>query len=143
MSHGPSAGNPMAGTHAELAQTLPAVTSSVPVLRHAVAQFAREAGATGAALENLRLAVSEAVTNAVVHAYADQDEPGPVSLTACILGATIDVTVSDAGCGLIPRVDSPGLRLGLPLMAHAADTLAMQPAPGGGTELRMSFWLKR
>ena len=139
---GPLADNP-ASAHAELAHTLSAAPSSIALLRHAVAQFAREGGANDAALEDLALAVSEAVTNAVIHAYADEDEPGPVTLTACVSDATIDVTVSDIGRGLRPRIDSPGAGLGLPLIAQMADSMTMRCAPGSGTELRMSFGLKR
>ena len=49
------------------------------------------------------------------------------------------VTVSDDGCGMVPRLDSPGLGVGLPFIAHTADTLDIDHNDSGGTELRMTF----
>jgi two-component sensor histidine kinase len=51
------------------------------------------------------------------------------------------VQVADEGGGLAPRVDSPGLGLGLILIAQACDELDIIKREGGGTELRMRFGL--
>jgi nitrate/nitrite-specific signal transduction histidine kinase len=51
----------------------------------------------------------------------------------------VSVTVSDDGVGMMPRLDSPGLGVGLPFIADTADTLDIGSTEGGGTELRMSF----
>jgi serine/threonine-protein kinase RsbW/stage II sporulation protein AB (anti-sigma F factor) len=83
--------------------------------------------------------VSEAVTNAVVHAYAGAAEPGEVRLCARVDGDRVHVTISDDGCGMLPRLDSPGLGVGLPFIAHSTDTLDIGRNDSGGTELRMSF----
>src|SRR4051812_37894487 len=114
---------------------------AVPARRRAGVQFAAGAGAGAAALDGLRLAVSEAVTNVILHAYPDREEPGPVELTAALEGAELFVTVRDEGTGMTPRIDSPGLGLGLPLIAQTAHSLEVRPAPSGGTEMRMSFRL--
>lgn len=124
---------------APLSRTLPAVPESAPRLRRAVTQFATALGATGATLEKIGLAVSEAVSNVVVHAYADRDQPGPVSVTAKLHAGSLHVTVSDEGSGMVPRLNSPGLGLGLPLISQTADSFDVQRAEGGGTEMRMSF----
>ena len=51
------------------------------------------------------------------------------------------MTVSDDGMGMAPRLDSPGLGVGLPFIADTADTLDIASSARGGTELRMSFQL--
>lgn len=87
------------------------------------------------------LAVSEAVTNAVVHAFRTAEEPGSVSVTVTVVPhERIEVTVRDDGMGLAPRDDSPGLGLGLPLISTLADeTEHREPADGPGFELWMRF----
>ncbi len=65
--------------------------------------------------------VSEAVTNAVLHAYRDREQPGRVHVSASLDDDGVEVAVDDDGLGMRPRVDSPGVGLGLPLMADLAD----------------------
>jgi serine/threonine-protein kinase RsbW/stage II sporulation protein AB (anti-sigma F factor) len=125
-----------------LMRTLPAVPSTVTMLRGEVAAFVTAAGLGEPLLSGVKLAVSEAVTNAVMHAYVDASQPGDVRLLACVDGDSVYVTVSDDGCGIVPRLDSPGLGVGLPFIANAADTLDIGHSAAGGTELRMSFHVK-
>lgn len=132
----------MSGEPPELSETLPAVAESVPRLRRAVTGFAAEAGASGMVLESLRLAVTEAVTNAIVHAYVDHDSPGTVSVIAAVDDGALRITVSDRGRGMLPRIDSPGLGLGMPLIAQAADAVDVHEETGGGVRLTMSFNLR-
>jgi serine/threonine-protein kinase RsbW/stage II sporulation protein AB (anti-sigma F factor) len=122
-----------------LHRALPAIPSSVTALRHEVADFVTAAGVAEAVVTGVKLAVSEAVTNAVVHAYVDADEPGEVRVHACVGEDEVSITVSDDGCGMVPRLDSPGLGVGLPFIAHTADTLDIDHNDAGGTEVRMSF----
>ncbi len=49
------------------------------------------------------------------------------------------VIVRDRGRGFAPRVDSPGLGLGLPVIAALTRRLELQETPGGGTEVVMAF----
>lgn len=112
-------------------------------MRAAVAEFASAAGVREPQLAAMKLAVSEAVTNAVMHAYLHDDEPGEVRVVTYLRGATVYVTVSDDGIGMMPRLDSPGLGVGLPFIADTADTLDIDSREGGGTELRMSFRMAR
>ena len=122
-----------------LRRALPAVPSTVTALRGEMAAFATAVGIGDPLLSSVKLAVSEAVTNAVMHAYADADEPGEVRLWATVDGDRVNVTISDDGCGMVPRLDSPGLGVGLPFIAHSSDTLDIGRNDTGGTELRMSF----
>lgn len=113
--------------------------SSVTALRHVVGDFVEAAGVGEQVVTGVKLAVSEAVTNVVVHAYVGAERPGEVHVRACVSDDEVLVTVSDDGCGMVPRLDSPGLGVGLPFIAHTADTLDIGHSDGGGTELRMTF----
>ena len=126
-------------------RTVPAVPENVAQIRHAVVELARRNGASEAVQTDLALAVGEACANVVVHAYPPGDV-GPLVVHAEILdkGAEICITVIDQGQGMTPRPDSPGLGLGLPLIANLSDRLEIQDGPDGvGTELAMAFALKR
>ena len=117
----------------------PAIPASVAEARAAVSAFAEAAGANGDALAAVSLAVSEAVTNAVLHAYVDREEPGLVEVRARCEADTVVVEVADEGRGMLPRTDSPGLGLGLPLIAQMTQSLEVYDRNGGGTEIRMAF----
>ena len=67
-------------------------------------------------VEDISLAVSEAATNVVLHAYVGDSEPGPLVLSARVMDDRVHVVIRDHGRGMTPRPDSPGLGLGLPLM---------------------------
>ena len=125
----------------QLHQSMDAVPAAVPTLRGAIAGFLGEAGVGEPVLTSAKLAVSEAVTNAVMHAYVEAPQPGAVSVAATLDGDSLLVEVSDDGSGMTPRLDSPGLGVGLPLIAGTADSLDIGNSPRGGTVLRMSFHL--
>jgi serine/threonine-protein kinase RsbW len=125
-------------------RTVPAVAENVAPIRHAVVELAKEAGAGEDVQTDLALAVGEACANVVVHAYPPGDV-GPLIVHANIdRRAEIIITVVDQGQGMTPRPDSPGLGLGLPLIANLSDRLEIQDGPDGvGTELMMAFDLRR
>jgi anti-sigma regulatory factor (Ser/Thr protein kinase) len=84
--------------------------------------------------------VSEAVTNAVIHAYSDAPAPGDVEVVAQRhLDDGLEVVVCDDGHGMKPRPDSPGVGVGLPLVATLAEQFEIEAREGGGTRLRMIF----
>jgi len=117
--------------------SFPATAAALPVARRAVVTLARRAGATEERVHAIRLAVSEALTNVVLHAY--RDRAGDFHLTAVVAGGELWVLVADDGCGLRPGSDRSGLGLGLALIAQASDELTIVKRSGGGTELRMRF----
>ncbi|HEX8159064.1 MAG TPA: ATP-binding protein [Solirubrobacteraceae bacterium] len=121
-----------------LRRALPAVPASVPELRAQVAEFVSAAGVRDPQLAAVKLAVTEAVSNAVVHAYSGS-APGEVRVVTFIRDGTVYVTVSDDGAGMLPRLDSPGLGIGLPFIVNSADTLQIGVSEHGGTELQMTF----
>jgi anti-sigma regulatory factor (Ser/Thr protein kinase) len=120
-----------------LTLTLRAEPDSVPQARHALREFAAEVGASADQLDAVRLASSEAVTNAVLHAYREQ--PGDVHVTAALVSDELWILVADDGCGLEPRTGRPGLGLGLGLISQVSDDLTIVPRSSGGTEVRMRF----
>ena len=107
-------------------------------MRREVAAFAIRAGMDDAGVGDVRLAVSEAATNAVLHAYADGD--GDLNVRAHVVGRDLVVVVRDTGGGLVPRPDSPGLGLGMPLMASVTSGFNVV-SRRGGTEVHMAFAL--
>lgn len=87
----------------------------------------------------VELAVSETVSNAVIHAYVGR-EPGRVSVRCQGNGERIVVEVIDEGVGVAARHDSPGLGHGLALVGALAHTLEVAPRSNGtGTVVTMSF----
>jgi serine/threonine-protein kinase RsbW len=110
--------------------------------RRAVSEFAASAGATARALGAIAVCVSEAMTNAVVHAYRHEDRPGRVDVEAELDGDALCVRIRDQGGGLQPRLDSPGLGMGLPLIAKLSSRLKILAPEHGGTELMMRFDLR-
>jgi anti-sigma regulatory factor (Ser/Thr protein kinase) len=124
-------------------RTVPAVAENVAGLRHAVVDLAARAGADEDVRTDVALAVGEACANVVVHAYPPGDV-GPLIVHAEVKGAEIVIHVCDQGQGMTPRPDSPGLGLGLPLIANLSDKLEITDGPGDvGTQLLMAFSLKR
>jgi serine/threonine-protein kinase RsbW len=120
-------------------QTVPAVPGSVRELRHAAVAFAAGHGATTETQGQIALAVSEAATNVVLHAYRVASQPGAVHLDGELVPDAIRLSVRDDGCGMMPRADSPGVGLGMPLIAKVTDEL--QVVSDGGTTVLMSFML--
>ena len=116
---------------------LPARAENVALVRHALNGFVRELGCTEDRVANMLLAVTEACTNVVLHAYREME--GLLEVAARRGGEEVTVTVRDRGTGMTPRVDSPGLGLGLPLIATLAESLELGTGRSEETEVRMTF----
>lgn len=130
----------MGNASESLSLTYQAEPGSVPRARKALRDFAIGAGADQRQVDAISLAGSEAVTNAVLHAY--RGGTGSVYVTAAIVDCELWILVADDGCGLEPATDRPGLGLGLGLISQVSDDLAIVPRAGGGTEIRMRFTLE-
>ncbi|HKE80039.1 MAG TPA: ATP-binding protein [Solirubrobacteraceae bacterium] len=114
-----------------------ATPAAVPGVRRAVVDFAELHGV--GVPPDVALAVSEAVTNTVIHAYRD-GRAGEVRVVACAEPDRLVVVVRDYGCGMSPHPDSPGLGLGLSVIGRLCTELNIErPEDGGGTRLRMCF----
>jgi anti-sigma regulatory factor (Ser/Thr protein kinase) len=107
--------------------------------RHAVAEFLDERPVGAERRGEVLLAVSEAVTNAVVHAYREGPQ-GEVEVQAWRRDAELVVSVRDYGLGMSPNPDSPGLGVGLAIIAASCARLEVRHRRPG-TELEMRFRL--
>ena len=123
----------------DLTLTLPARAENVAVVRHAFGGLGDALHVGDQTLSDIKLAVTEACTNVVVHAYPDGE--GPMEVAASLLEDRLSIVVRDEGRGIVPRTDSPGLGLGLPLIATLAESLELAKGAGEATEVRMTFRL--
>jgi anti-sigma regulatory factor (Ser/Thr protein kinase) len=125
--------------------TMPARPEGVAVVRQALAGIADALDFDTAVLADMKMAVSEACTNVVVHAYEDSDGILEVDMLADDQGLTI--RVRDYGSGIHPQVaptrEVPALGLGLPLIAALSDSFELHGSAGQGTEVRMTFTYTR
>src|SRR4051794_38458182 len=127
-------------TPPEVRLTMPARPEGVAVVRQALAGLADALDFDAAVLADMKMAVSEACTNVVVHAYEGGPGTLEVELHAGERGLTI--VVRDHGAGIQPRparAEPPALGLGLPLIAALSDAFELRGATGSGTEVRMTF----
>ncbi|HEY1776656.1 MAG TPA: ATP-binding protein [Solirubrobacteraceae bacterium] len=124
-----------------LVMNFPAVPVSVARVRVAIAAYAARLGVASALLERLTLAVSEAATNVVLHAYDEAREPGLIDLEAAVGGGELRVSVADTGSGLRAGHKSPGLGLGLAIAGELADKVELLQGADGGLRVLMRFAL--
>jgi anti-sigma regulatory factor (Ser/Thr protein kinase) len=118
---------------------LDATPSAVSQSRRRAAEFVSTAGASDQVTQAVALAVSETVTNAVVHAY-DGQAGGQVRVSCHAEGERFVVEVADVGAGIWLRQDSPGIGHGLAMVGAVADALNIGPGPDGrGTAVTMAF----
>ncbi|MGM9614514.1 MAG: anti-sigma F factor [Oscillospiraceae bacterium] len=115
--------------------------------RAAAAAFAAQMDPTMEELGDIRTAVSEAVTNAIVHAYPH--EIGTVTMRLRILeGNVLELMVRDRGVGIPdvkkamePMFSTGGEErsgMGFTIMGSFMDGLRVRSAPGKGTTVTMS-----
>ncbi len=122
--------------------TLPSRPENVALVRHMLDALAGALPMSRSRLDDIRLAVTEACTNVVRHAYRD-GEDGPLEVVMRPHPDDLEIIVSDFGAGAGPSPDVRGPGLGLPLIAALADRLDVSHAPGAGTRLAMAFTVRR
>ncbi len=117
---------------------MPAEPDSVALARQMVRGIIDRLGWSDESRTDISIAVTEACTNAVLHAYPGST--GDYEVFAWAEPEKLVVAVRDRGQGISPRVPSPsaGLGLGMPLMLAIADEVNFT-SEGGVTEVRMSF----
>jgi anti-sigma regulatory factor (Ser/Thr protein kinase) len=127
-------------TKAALSLSLPAQPVNVAVVRQALTGLAESLEISAAVLADINMAVTEACTNVILHAYPEGN--GRVEVDVVPNGRHVDVIVRDSGAGFKPRPvqRESSWRLGLPLIAALSDGLEVTPGPdGAGTIVRMTF----
>jgi serine/threonine-protein kinase RsbW/stage II sporulation protein AB (anti-sigma F factor) len=121
--------------------TATATVENVPKLRRQAVGYAREHNVEDPPIGDLALALGEAITNAVIHAFRHR-EPGTITVALTIEPSANVVTavVRDNGIGFQPNPESPGLGFGMPLIETVADSIEVRtPEDGRGTEVQMTF----
>ena len=120
--------------------TVPARPENVAVIRHVLGALADALALPPALIDDVRLAVTEACTNVVRHAY---ESDGTIDVVVRPRGDTLEVVVSDVGRGMGPSPDTAGPGLGLPLIAALTDTLEIERNRSHGSRLVMRFLRSR
>ena len=127
---------------------MPAAPANVAVIRQVLAGLADDLAIDAAQCADMKIAVTEACTNVVVHAYPGGQ--GPLETTMTVLAGSLVVSVRDRGTdfkptlGLAPKPETPGdaaLGFGLSLIAALSDEFAIR-AGASGTEIQMLFALR-
>lgn len=130
----------------------PSRSTNESFARSAVACFAAQLDPTLEELGDIRTAVSEAVTNCIVHAYPD--DLGIITLRCRILkDNTLDIVVKDRGVGiqnidqaLTPMYTTGGADrsgMGFTIMESFMTTFSVMSTPGKGTTVHMRRKLQR
>jgi serine/threonine-protein kinase RsbW len=127
------------GVPPEVLLVMPARPEGVGVVRQALAGVADALDFDASVLADMKMAVTEACTNVVVHAY---DDEGMLEVEMLAGEDGLTIVVRDFGTGIQPRPARSGaaaLGLGLPLIAALSDAFELRGSAGTGTEVRMTF----
>jgi anti-sigma regulatory factor (Ser/Thr protein kinase) len=122
-----------------ISMELEATRESVGVIRRWLVGFGTEHGADEKLQGRIAIAVTEAMSNAVLHAYAP-DERGTVEVSADVEDGDLEIVIADDGHGFRPGAAS-GLGAGLKLVAGTADRFAIKERLPHGIEVWMRFSL--
>ena len=136
----------------EVALVFPSRSSNEGFARSAVACFAAQMDPTLNELEDIKTAVSEAVTNAIVHAYPEA--LGTVQVKVRVCGENVlEITVRDHGRGIpdIEKARQPMFTtggaersgMGFTIMESFMDAVTVRSVPGRGTTVVMKKKLSR
>jgi stage II sporulation protein AB (anti-sigma F factor) len=120
--------------------SVPATPANVGSVRRRVAEAASRAGASGRVVDDIRLCVSEAVANAVLHAYGQTS--GTVEVVVELDKGELALLVRDTGNGLARRRTSAEGGYGLQIIEELSRSHSISTIPGKGTEVRMTFELE-
>lgn len=124
----------------DIEMTLPAMPPAVALARQAVRGILDVLEWDEDRRSDVAIAVTEACTNVVLHAYPDG--AGDCEVRAWAADDELRIAVRDHGRGIDSRApsSSPGLGLGVPLMLTLGDEVSFaSPADGAATEVRLLF----
>lgn len=133
-------------TQNRVAVELSSIPENVGVARLLAAMVAAQGDFTVTEVDEIKLAVSEAVTNAMVHGYAGAPNR-TVQLEVLLQDGGLLITVADQGCGIAdvklamqPAVSSDPERMGLGFcfMESHMDQVQVESSPGQGTRVMMT-----
>ena len=131
---------------------MPALAENEAFARMVISAFLLQADPSLNIVSEVRTAVSEAVTNAVVHAYENRRE-GRIVMRAELSGEILNIQVEDYGCGIenisqamqpffttSPEYERTGM--GFSLMQSFMDGVKVYSTPGSGTTVEMNKLLR-
>ena len=132
---------------------LPALSRNEALARSIIAFFAVELNPPIDELGDIKTAVSEAVTNCIVHGYPD-GKTGEIEIYASIEGESLHIEISDSGVGIadIAEARKPFFTtsdseersgMGFTIMETFMDSLAVENREGGGLKVTMDKSLRR
>jgi stage II sporulation protein AB (anti-sigma F factor) len=130
----------------EMKLIFPSNPENERLARITVSAFLADLGVTISAIAEIKTAVSEAVTNCIVHAY--RDSGGTITLTAKATSTKVHIRITDRGCGIDdirkameplwtshPEEERAGL--GFAVMESFSDRVTVKSAPGKGTTVTL------
>ncbi len=126
--------------------TVPAISENEPFVRDAVAAFCVRLDPTLDQLSDIKTAVSEAVTNCIVHAYAGGE--GEIEVECAARDGALHIRISDSGRGIeeVARALEPFFTtlegdersgMGFTIMQTFMSEFSVRSAPGEGTVVTM------
>ena len=131
----------------EMTLTIPSRSENERLARTACAAFLLELDPTVDEIDEIKTAVSEAVTNSIIHGYGDRD--GRITINARMEGRIVTYEIIDTGCGIAdidtarkplytgkPEGERSGM--GFSIMEAFADELVVESEPGKGTKIVMT-----
>lgn len=134
---GSPAGGATGSPERDIRLTVPASAQNVVLVRHVLGALTEVLRLPPRLAEDIKLAVTEACTNVVRHAYGAKG--GRLDVTVGRDERALSVEVADRGRGLRPNPAGDGAGLGLPLMAALSHALVIEPNGDRGSRVRMSF----
>ena len=133
--------------------TIPALSSNESFARAAVSAFVAQTDPLVSQLSDIKAAVSEAVTNCIVHAYTD-DEAGKINISAKLDSEKTYIKIKDSGCGIEdikkameplfttkPEEERSGL--GFAVMESCSDKVKVSSKKGKGTTVTLIFSIQK
>ncbi len=131
----------------EFTLKLPAITQNEAFARSTVAAFCVELNPSLEQINDIKTAVSEAVTNCIVHAYRGRSD-GQIEMRVCLENGGVAILIRDEGCGIadveqamqpfytsMPEQERSGM--GFMLMRTFMDDVQVESDPAKGTTVRM------
>lgn len=126
-----------------------ALSKNESFARVVAAAFAAQLDPIVSDIADIKTAVSEAVTNAIIHGYGENPKKGNVELRCGIAGDTVYIEVTDFGCGIcdIEKAMTPLYSgsacdersgMGFTVMETFMDSVEVLSEPGKQTTVRMT-----
>lgn len=126
---------------------IPSRSENERFARTVCAAFLLELDPTLEEMSEIKTAISEAVTNAIIHGYESKD--GDVMITGEVSGRKVTYTITDTGCGISDikkareplytgKPESERSGMGFSIMEAFMDELEIESEPGKGTKITMS-----